>query len=101
MTDITIPISVLEEAIKVLKKADKISGFPNNKEILKKLNSALAEGVQVPAMCRVASVKLDELCIRGYELSGYSIYHEGKHRHGFVTAAGMVGWWQPETNTEE
>lgn len=49
-----------------------------------------------PAMTRIAQRKLDSLLAEGYTISGYSVYHELKHQHGFVTGAGLVGWWRPE-----
>ena len=47
-------------------------------------------------MTPIAQRKLDSLLAEGYTISGYSIYHEQKHQHGFVTSAGLVGWWRPE-----
>ena len=49
-----------------------------------------------PAMTPIAQRKLDSLLAEGYTISGYSVYHEQKHQHGFVTGAGLVGWWRPE-----
>lgn len=49
-----------------------------------------------PAMTPIAQRKLDSLLTEGYTISGYSVYHEQKHRHGFVTGAGLVGWWRPD-----
>ena len=49
-----------------------------------------------PAMTPIAQRKLDTLLAEGYTISGYSVYHEQKHQHGFVTGAGLVGWWKPE-----
>ena len=49
-----------------------------------------------PAMTPIAQRKLDSLLTEGYTISGYSIYHEQKHQHGFVTGAGLVGWWKPD-----
>ena len=49
-----------------------------------------------PAMTPIAQRKLDSLMASGYTISGYSVYHEQKHQHGFVTGAGLVGWWRPE-----
>ena len=49
-----------------------------------------------PAMTPIAQRKLDDLVAGGYTISGYSVYHEQKHQHGFVTGAGLVGWWKPE-----
>lgn len=49
-----------------------------------------------PAMTPIAQRKLDSLLAGGYTISGYSVYHERKHQHGFVTGAGLVGWWRPE-----
>lgn len=48
------------------------------------------------AMTPIAQRKLDSLLTEGYTISGYSVYHEQKHQHGFVTGAGLVGWWRPE-----
>ena len=49
-----------------------------------------------PAMTPIAQRKLDDLVAGAYTISGYSVYHERKHKHGFVTGAGLVGWWKPE-----
>lgn len=49
-----------------------------------------------PAMTPIAQRKLEDLMASGYTISGYSVYHEQKHQHGFVTGAGLVGWWRPE-----
>lgn len=49
-----------------------------------------------PAMTPIAQRKLDSLLTEGYTISGYSIYHEQKHQHGFITGAGLVGWWKPD-----
>ena len=49
-----------------------------------------------PAMTPIAQRKLEDLMANGYTISGYSVYHERKHQHGFVTGAGLVGWWKPE-----
>lgn len=49
-----------------------------------------------PAMTPIAQRKLEDLVASGYTISGYSVYHEQKHQHGFVTGAGLVGWWKPE-----
>lgn len=49
-----------------------------------------------PAMAPIAQRKLEDLMASGYTISGYSVYHEQKHQHGFVTGAGLVGWWKPE-----
>ena len=49
-----------------------------------------------PAMTPIAQRKLDSLLTDGYAISGYSVYHERKHQHGFVTGAGLVGWWKPD-----
>lgn len=49
-----------------------------------------------PAMTPIAQRKLDSLLNEGYAISGYSVYHERKHQHGFVTGAGLVGWWKPD-----
>ena len=49
-----------------------------------------------PAMTPIAQRKLEDLMASGYTISGYSIYHKQKHQHGFVTGAGLVGWWKPD-----
>ena len=49
-----------------------------------------------PAMTPIAQRKLDSMLTEGYTISGYSVYHERKHQHGFVTGAGLVGWRKPE-----
>ena len=49
-----------------------------------------------PAMTPIAQRKLEDLMASGYTISGYSVYREQKHQHGFVTGAGLVGWWKPD-----
>ena len=52
--------------------------------------------VEQPAMTPIAQRKLEDLMASGYTISGYSVYHEQQHQHGFVTGAGLVGWWKPD-----
>lgn len=50
-----------------------------------------------PRFGRVAERKLDSLLSDGWAISGYSIMKHlpsSEVRHGFVTAGGLVGWWQ-------
>ena len=61
-----------------------------------KESSVVQPQAEQPAMTPIAQRKLDDLVASGYTISGYSIYHEQKHQHGFVTGAGLVGWWKPE-----
>ena len=42
------------------------------------------------------SRKLDSLLLKGYRISGVSLYHTEKHQHCFCTQAGFVGWFQGE-----
>lgn len=42
----------------------------------------------------VSKLKLETLLEDGWEISGVSIYKDG--RHGFVTDGGFVGWWKKE-----
>lgn len=66
-------------------------------KLLDALRAALEQPqVEQPAMTPIAQRKLDSLLAEGYTISGYSVYHEQKHQHGFVTGAGLVGWWRPE-----
>ena len=44
----------------------------------------------------IALNKLYGLLEKGYEISGVSLYHPGKHQHCFCTRAGFVGWFQGE-----
>ncbi len=42
MTDkVTLPRAVVEQALKALERADKISGYPNNKKAIAKLKELL------------------------------------------------------------
>ena len=43
MTTITLPRAVLEQALEALEKADKISGYANNKKVITALRAALAQ----------------------------------------------------------
>lgn len=50
-----------------------------------------------PVMTPIGQRKLDSLLGEGWAISGYSICKTdpaGSLRHGFVTDAGLVGWWQ-------
>jgi hypothetical protein len=44
----------------------------------------------------LSSKKLDSLLLKGYKISGVSLYHPTKHQHCFCTQAGFVGWFQGE-----
>lgn len=59
-------------------------------------SSVVRPQVEQPAMTPIAQRKLYSLLTEGYTISGYSVYHEQKHQHGFVTGAGLVGWWKPD-----
>ena len=61
-----------------------------------KESSVVQPQAEQPAMTPIAQRKLDSLLAEGYTISGYSIYNEQKHQHGFVTGAGLVGWWKPD-----
>lgn len=61
-----------------------------------KESSAVQPQANQPAMTPIAQRKLDSMLAEGYTISGYSVYHERKHQHGFVTGAGLVGWWKPD-----
>ena len=62
------------------------------------------EHSQQPAMNHIAQRKLDFLLADGWAISGYSICKlspSSEMRHGFVTAGGLVGWWQqPQVEQE-
>ena len=60
--------------------------------------------IAVPAFNHVAQRKLDGLLADGWAISGYSIIKQlpsSEMRHGFVTAGGLVGWWQQPTTAEQ
>jgi hypothetical protein len=61
-----------------------------------KESSVVQPQANQPAMMPIAQRKLDSLLAEGYTIIGYSVYHERKHQHGFVTGAGLVGWWKPD-----
>ena len=97
---VTLPREVVEQAIEALFCTDSEEGsiaYKNELEAVKKLRAALDKPqANQPAMTPIAQRKLDDLVASGYTISGYSVYHEQKHQHGFVTGAGLVGWWRPE-----
>lgn len=97
---VTLPREVVEQAIEALFCTDSEEGsiaYKNELEAVKKLRAALDKPqANQPAMTPIAQRKLDDLVASGYTISGYSIYHEQKHQHGFVTGAGLVGWWKPD-----
>lgn len=96
---VTLPREVVELALEAMKWA-----FPNSirltadhRNSIDSLRAALEQPqAEQPAMTPIAQRKLDSLLAEGYTISGYSVYHERKHQHGFVTSAGLVGWWKPE-----
>ena len=101
MTDvITLPRSVVEQALEAfehLVRRHYRLGTEHDSRA-KALRAALDRPqVDQPAMTTIAQRKLDDLLLRGYTISGYSICKTdpaGSLRHGFVTDAGLVGWWQ-------
>ena len=97
---VTLPREVVERAIEALFCTDSEEGstaYKNELEAVKKLRAALDQPqANQPAMTPIAQRKLEDLVASGYTISGYSIYHEQKHQHGFVTGAGLVGWWKPD-----
>ena len=102
---VTLPREVLEQALDALTNGKKVrNGDGGTKyqpqledvamyELLAALEQPQAEQ---PSMTPIAQRKLDSLLAEGYTISGYSVYHEQKHQHGFVTGDGLVGWWRPE-----
>ena len=99
---ITLPRSVVEQALEALfMYKPMVTGvtFQHGLDAMQALRAALDRPqVDQPAMTTIAQRKLDDLLLRGYTISGYSVYNNTKHQHGFVTAAGLVGWWKPEGN---
>ena len=97
---VTLPREVVERAIEALFCTDSEEGstaYENELKAVKKLRAALDQPqANQPAMTPIAQRKLDSLLAEGYTISGYSVYHERKHQHGFVAGAGLVGWWRPE-----
>ena len=51
MTTITLPRATVEQALKALEKADKISGYANNKKVITALRAALAQEQANPPGC--------------------------------------------------
>ena len=97
---VTLPRAVVEQVIDALYCTDSEEGSPAyNFELkaVKELRAVLEQPqAEQPAMTPIAQRKLEGLMASGYTISGYSVYHERKHQHGFVTGAGLVGWWKPE-----
>ena len=90
---VTLPRGVVEHALDALWTA----ATPKAEAAIAALRSALDQPqANQPAMTPIAQRKLDSLLAEGYTISGYSVYHERKHQHGFVTGAGLVGWWRPD-----
>ena len=96
---VTLPREVVDQAVEALFCTDSEEGstaHENELKAVKKLRAALDQPqANQPAMTPIARRKLDSLLAEGYTISGYSVYHEQKHQHGFVTGAGLVGWWKP------
>lgn len=89
---VTLPREVVERALASLE-----SEFGKHSKSASDIRAALNQPqANQPAMTPIAQRKLEDLMASGYKISGYSIYHEQKHQHGFVTGAGLVGWWRPE-----
>lgn len=105
---VTLPREVVEQVLKAAEaflshyKRNIFSGCVPSEELYfsaarASLRAALKQPqANQPAMTPIAQRKLDSLLAEGYTISGYSVYHEQKHQHGFVTGAGLVGWWKPE-----
>lgn len=105
---VTLPREVVEQVLKAAEaflshyKRNIFSGCVPSEELYfsaarASLRAALKQPqANQPAMTPIAQRKLDSLLAEGYTISGYSVYHEQKHQHGFVTGAGLVGWWRPE-----
>ena len=104
MTDtITLPRSVVEQAISTIVELEYSNSTAVSDKMARDSKAALRAAleqpqVDQPAMTTIEQRKLDDLLLRGYTISGYSVYNNTKHQHGFVTAAGLVGWWKPEGN---
>ena len=97
---VTLPREVVEQALEALFMYKPMATgvtFQHGLEAMQALRAALDQPqADQPAMTPIAQRKLEDLVASGYTISGYSIYHEQKHQHGFVTGAGLVGWWKPE-----
>lgn len=97
---VTLPREVVEQALEALfMYRPMVTGvtFQHGLEAMQALRAALDQPqANQPAMTPIAQRKLEGLMASGYTISGYSVYHEQKHQHGFVTGAGLVGWWKPE-----
>ena len=90
---VTLPREVVEQALLALR----IDDLALVRESVVALRAALEQPqAKQPVMTPIAQRKLEDLVASGYTISGYSVYHEQKHQHGFVTGAGLVGWWRPE-----
>ena len=87
---VTLPREVVKGALELWKNGCGIALGQLLESILEQPQS------DQPAMTPIAQRKLEDLVASGYTISGYSVYHEQKHQHGFVTGAGLVGWWKPE-----
>ena len=95
---VTLPREVVEQTMKAMEDAGMQRGSTGAEfNAIESLRAALEQPQsEQPAMTPIAQRKLEDLVASGYTISGYSIYHKQKHQHGFVTGAGLVGWWRPE-----
>ena len=98
---VTLPRNVVEQALEALREAQVLMERFQDEKLRRSAMEALRAALEQrqanqPAMTPIAQRKLDSLLTEGYTISGYSIYHEQKHQHGFVTGAGLVGWWRPD-----
>ena len=93
---VTLPREVVERAVASIEMLN-AGKWTQVTALAATLRAALEQPqANQPAMTPIAQRKLDSLLAEGYTISGYSVYHEQKHQHGFVTGAGLVGWWRPE-----
>ena len=91
---VTLPREVVEQALAYVEQHAVICGLAVRDALRAALEQAQVEQL---AMTPVAQRKLDGLLGDGLAISGYSICKllpSSEMRHGFVTAGGMVGWWQ-------
>ena len=95
---VTLPREVVEQALKAMEDAGVQRGSTGAEfNAIESLRAAMDQPqAEQPSMTPIAQRKLEDLMASGYTISGYSVYHEQKHQHGFVTGAGLVGWWKPD-----
>ena len=73
-------------------------GFEKNNPRWQKIYPVYLENSE-PEFTNIGLKKLESLQSMGFEINGYSVYNKDTNKYGFVTTAGMVGWWYPRAGS--